>query len=88
MTEPARELDADFYTPAELKQLLNIGRDHVYRLLESGEIRSIRIGNQYRVPKSEYQAWMQRALSKASTIPFTQSAPREGRGQRTGKFRR
>ncbi|MCD8250178.1 MAG: helix-turn-helix domain-containing protein [Lachnospiraceae bacterium] len=31
--------------------LLGVGRNTVYKLLKSGEIRSIRVGNQYRIPK-------------------------------------
>ncbi len=31
--------------------MLNIGRNKVYELLKSGEIKSIRIGNKYIIPK-------------------------------------
>ncbi|MBZ9713795.1 helix-turn-helix domain-containing protein [Deinococcus multiflagellatus] len=86
MTAPATQIDADLLTVDDLRALTQLGRDHVYRLLETGEIKSLRIGRQYRVPRSEYEAWKQRAL-KASTpqpisIPITLAAPR-GRGQRT-----
>ncbi|MBZ9752763.1 excisionase family DNA-binding protein [Deinococcus sp. HMF7604] len=90
MTSPAPHLDADLLTVDDLRALTQLGRDHVYRLLETGEIRSLRVGRQFRVPRSEYEAWKVRAL-KASTpqaisIPITLTAPR-GRGQRAGNQR-
>lgn len=38
-------------TPEMLTAILKIGRNSVYSLLRSGEIRSVRIGKQYRIPK-------------------------------------
>lgn len=88
MTAPA-PLEADLLTVDDLRALTQLGRDHVYRLLESGEIKSIRIGRQYRVPRSEYDAWKARALKAASpalSIPITLAAP-QGRGQRPERRR-
>ncbi|MER2027347.1 MAG: helix-turn-helix domain-containing protein [Lachnospiraceae bacterium] len=34
-----------------MQKILHVGRNTVYRYLAEGTIKSIRIGNQYRVPK-------------------------------------
>lgn len=41
----------DILTPNQLKDLLNIGKNRVYKMLQTGEIESIKIGKQYRIPK-------------------------------------
>ncbi len=41
----------DVLTVKEVCAALGIGRNTVYRLLHSGELKSIRIGNKYKVPK-------------------------------------
>ena len=42
----------DILTPESLMKILKIGRNATYKLLQSGEIPSIRIGKQYRIPKT------------------------------------
>ena len=42
---------ADILRIKDVQQMLNIGRNKVYELLKSGEIKSIRIGNKYIIPK-------------------------------------
>ena len=41
----------DVLTPENLKEILHIGMNKVYELLQNGEIKSIRIGAKYRIPK-------------------------------------
>ena len=41
----------DVLTPEELREFLNIGRNKVYELLKNKDIKSIRIGSRYRIPK-------------------------------------
>ena len=41
----------DVLLPEDLQKILHIGRNTVYKYLADGEIKSIRIGNQYRIPK-------------------------------------
>lgn len=41
----------DILRPEDLQNILQIGRNTVYKYLVEGTIKSIRIGNQYRVPK-------------------------------------
>jgi excisionase family DNA binding protein len=42
----------DVLTVTELQEILGIGRNKVYSLLQSGAIPSIRIGKKWRVPKA------------------------------------
>lgn len=49
----------DVLTPEMLMDILKIGRNSTYNLLRSGEIRSVKVGKQYRIPKdalTEYLA--------------------------------
>lgn len=41
----------DLLTPAQVQEILFIGRTKLYNLLRCGEIKQIRIGRQIRVPK-------------------------------------
>ena len=41
----------DILTFKELQEVLKIGRSKTYQLLQSGTIKSIRIGTEYRIPK-------------------------------------
>ncbi len=54
LTEKANEnLDqyGDVLRPEDVQRILRVGRNTVYKYLSDGEIKSIRIGNQYRIPK-------------------------------------
>jgi excisionase family DNA binding protein len=42
----------DLMVAADIQRLLNIGRTKTYDLLKNGDIRSLRIGSGYRVPKA------------------------------------
>ena len=42
----------DVLSPDDLKDILRVGRNTVYKLLSSKKIMSIRIGSQYRIPKT------------------------------------
>ena len=41
----------DVLRPEDVQRILRVGRNTVYRYLSAGDIKSIRIGNQYRIPK-------------------------------------
>ena len=41
----------DVVTIRQLMQMLHVGRNHAYRLVGDGSIRSIRIGTMHRIPK-------------------------------------
>ena len=41
----------DVLTPKDLMAILHIGRNRVYKLLEEGQIKSVKVGCTYRIPK-------------------------------------
>ena len=41
----------DVLTPDDVIEILNIGRNTVYEMLNNGTIKSIRIGRKHRIPK-------------------------------------
>lgn len=41
----------DILTVKDLCEILGIGKNTAYRLLKNDEIKSIRIGNKYKIPK-------------------------------------
>lgn len=43
----------DFLTRQEVQKVLRIGRSTMLRLVREGCIRSVKIGNRYRIPKTE-----------------------------------
>lgn len=42
----------------QVAQVLNLGRDTTYGLVRSGHIRSVRVGHQYRVPKTAVMEYL------------------------------
>ena len=48
----------DVLTPEEAMKVLCIGRNKIYELLQSGRIKSLKIGKQYRIPKKSVQAFI------------------------------
>lgn len=42
----------DIMSVKDIQNILHIGRSKVYSMLQSGEIRSLRIGAKYRIPKA------------------------------------
>lgn len=49
------------YKPNDLMTLLGIGRNTAYELLRSGQIRAIKVGRSYLIPKDAVTAYLQGA---------------------------
>jgi excisionase family DNA binding protein len=47
--------------PAEVSVLLGLSRSKVYRMIECGELPSLRIGRAVRVPRRAFEDWLRRA---------------------------
>lgn len=45
-------------TPAEAMDILGIGKNTMYRLLSSGELKGIRVGRSWRIALSALQAFL------------------------------
>ena len=45
-------------TPAEAMDILGVGKNTMYRLLKSGELKGFRVGRSWRVPESSIEKLM------------------------------
>lgn len=48
----------DIISVEELCEILSIGKNTAYRLLKSGEIKAIRIGKVYKIPKESVRRYL------------------------------
>lgn len=51
-------MDSYYISAAEIASNLKISKMTVYRMLHSGEIPSIRVGNQFRINRNDYRNWI------------------------------
>ncbi len=50
----------DILSVKQLCEILDIGKNTAYSLLQSGEIKSIKIGKVYKIPKKEIRKYINR----------------------------
>ena len=50
--------------PEEVMEYLDIGRNSLYTLLNSGELKAFRVGRKWKIPKKELDAYIDRSVSK------------------------
>ena len=50
----------DILTVSDVMELLYVGKNTVYRLLQDGELRAFRIGKAWRIPKSSLEEFILR----------------------------
>ena len=50
----------DVLSVKQLCEILDIGKNTAYRLVQSGEIKSIKIGKVYKIPKKEVRRYLNR----------------------------
>lgn len=53
----------DVLTPTECMNILSIGRNAIYTLLQNDIIKSVKIGKQYRIPKSSLENYLKLCYS-------------------------
>jgi excisionase family DNA binding protein len=54
-------------TVMEAVEVLSIGRTTLYRLMDAGDIRTVRVGSSRRVPMKSLEAYVDRLIEEAST---------------------
>ncbi|MFI5282471.1 MAG: helix-turn-helix domain-containing protein [Candidatus Dormibacterales bacterium] len=53
-------------TPSDVQRVLRIGRRQTYSLLDSGAIRSVRVGRSIRIPRSNLLAYLSKPEDKSA----------------------
>ena len=53
----------DILTLKDLQELLHIGKNTALRLVQSGEIKEFRVGNQWRILKGSVERYIRRYMS-------------------------
>lgn len=48
----------EMYEPEAIADALRVGRATVYRLIRSGELKAVKVGRQYRVPRSALDEYL------------------------------
>lgn len=51
-------LEKRVYTVEEIMDMLGIGKNAAYELVKSGKFHCVKVGNNYRVPKSAFDKWL------------------------------
>jgi excisionase family DNA binding protein len=54
------------YTPEHAAAQLDIGRTHLFALLASGELRSVKVGRNRRIPAAALQEYVQKLMQASA----------------------
>jgi len=66
---------AELLTTKQLQEILQVDRTTIYRMADSGRIPAIKVGNQWRFPREQIEAWLQR---QSSTVTTPNAPPSNG----------
>ena len=66
MSDTTAQAAVRLLSPEEAADVLGCGRSHIYRLIQSGEVRSVKVGRLRRVPSSEVEAYIESLMLAAS----------------------
>lgn len=58
-----REPISEYLTPREVMELLYIGKNTLYKLLNSGELKGFRVGKQWRIRKDRLKEYVEKTES-------------------------
>ena len=74
MNERCLDYYPDVLTPEEAMKVLSIGRNKIYELLQSGCIKSLKIGKLYRIPKKFLQGFIDWCYNDQCVNDWSRSA--------------
>jgi excisionase family DNA binding protein len=60
---------SDLLTVKEVAEILRVSQPTILRLIEDGELRAIRVRNQWRIRRSDLDAYLQRGGSSGGGRP-------------------
>lgn len=52
----------DILTPEDVMEQLDIGKNAMYKLLSSGELRAFRVGRKWKIPRKEVDAYIDKMV--------------------------
>ena len=52
----------DILTPEELMEILNIGQNSLYKLLNSGKLKAFRLGRSWKIPKCAVEEFIYQSV--------------------------
>jgi excisionase family DNA binding protein len=61
----AREPGSNFLTVGEVARLMRVSNMTVYRLIRSGALKAVRVGNRYRVRESDVHTYLNESYIRA-----------------------
>ena len=79
MNERCLDYYPDVLLPEEAMKVLAIGRNMIYKLLQSGKLRAIKIGKLYRIPKRYLQDFIDSCYTDYSIDDCPDSRRKEDR---------
>lgn len=56
-------MDKLVYSTKEVAQLLSIGMNKVYELLQQNKIPSVKVGKKYIIPRKAFENWLNNCVS-------------------------
>ena len=65
MSSLARETALDFLTVGEVARLMRVSNMTVYRLIRSGALEAVRVGNRYRVREADVHKYLDESYIRA-----------------------
>lgn len=65
MSSLARDRVSEFLTVSEVARLMRVSNMTVYRLIRSGALKAVRVGNRYRLRESDVQQYLDESYVKA-----------------------
>lgn len=51
-----------FYTVKEIADILKLSTQQIRRMLRDKEIPAIKLGNEWRIPKKEFEEWVKKKM--------------------------
>ena len=58
MTKASENIKKEFYSTKELAELLGLAQRTIYRYIDSGDLRAIKIGDQWRISRSDLDTFL------------------------------
>ena len=61
---PKDKKQAEYYTAKELAEMLSLNVMTIYRYIDAGKLKAYKIGKEFRIEKSEFERFMNKAKTK------------------------